>query len=175
MKGIYTGETNYEILVVEDDDEVREVLLEDLQGLGYHITPAADGEDAWDIVRSGKPFDAILSDINMPRLDGMAFLKRLKENGYEIPLVFLSAYGEKERVLMALRNGAFDFLEKPYDFNLMVKSMERAVAIGRLTKQLASEMEVVTGENNADQRRLAESRKKIILLKEELRLARGKD
>jgi cellulose synthase/poly-beta-1,6-N-acetylglucosamine synthase-like glycosyltransferase/CheY-like chemotaxis protein len=102
------------ILVVEDDEVMREVLSVHLRAADYEVTLAADGEAARDSIRESAP-DLIVSDVNMPRIDGLTFLKGLRENESteRIPLILLTSRGETGQIVEGFDLGADDYLVKP--------------------------------------------------------------
>ena len=102
------------ILIVEDNQILREGLRDILSYEGFTILTAAHGQDALDQMRTITP-DLILSDISMPEMDGITFFKSVRDNSVwvTIPFVFLTARGEKEDVLTGKNLGAEDYLVKP--------------------------------------------------------------
>jgi DNA-binding NtrC family response regulator len=100
------------ILVVDDERNIRRSLQTTLSLEGYTVETVSDGEQAVAVVERGG-IDMLFLDWQMPNLDGLATLKRLREAGHTLPVVFLSAYGTIERAVEAVRLGAFDFIEKP--------------------------------------------------------------
>ncbi|GIL17022.1 MAG: hypothetical protein BroJett040_07730 [Oligoflexia bacterium] len=112
------------LLLIEDDHDLREALQDRLRVLNISVVSVKDGEEALAALAQSK-FNVILSDIGMPNISGLDFLKRIRADGNETPVLFMSAYDDRDRVLDALRNGAFDFLPKP------VKSVELLAAVQR--------------------------------------------
>ncbi len=100
------------ILVVEDEPEMRQVLADMLVRPGWEVTPAADGVEALELLAARRP-DVVLTDLNMPRMDGMELLQRINEEYPGLPVVVLTAYGSVPGAVEAMRCGAFDFLSKP--------------------------------------------------------------
>ncbi|MGB5811850.1 MAG: sigma-54 dependent transcriptional regulator [Polyangiales bacterium] len=100
------------VLVVDDEEGVRSYLVEALERDGHDVEAAADGEIAWSLVgRHG--FDVILTDLQMPGLDGMALLSRIRQSQPETEVVVLTAHGSVSTAVEAMRKGAYDFIEKP--------------------------------------------------------------
>lgn len=122
------------LLIVEDESELREVIAESLAGLADDILQAADGQEGLDLVKKHE-ITAILSDINMPRKNGLELLRDIRFMGYDIPFVILSAYGDKEKVVEALRLGAFDFLNKPFNESVLTRVMEKALKHGEKLRE----------------------------------------
>jgi DNA-binding response OmpR family regulator len=100
------------ILIVDDEPNVRLVFRTTLESAGYTLDEAADGEAALARVRDGRP-DLVLLDLLMPRLDGMATLQRLRDAGFDTPVVIITAHGSIPDAVAAMKLGAIDFLSKP--------------------------------------------------------------
>jgi two-component system, OmpR family, response regulator len=103
----------YEILVVEDDTDSRELLRESITIGGYSVTTAEDGLDALNKITKNQ-YDLIVSDINMPKLDGYQLIQKLRESNNETPILVLSARSETVDKNLGLRLGADDYMTKPF-------------------------------------------------------------
>ena len=125
-----SGETaapTAKILVVDDEPNVREMLSEVLTRAGYKVITAGDGREALPLTLSEKP-DLILSDIRMPKLDGLTLCKALRVNPEtkSIPIIMLTTYNTSEHMEAAMAAGADDFLPKPLnveEIQIRVRSM----------------------------------------------------
>jgi two-component system, chemotaxis family, chemotaxis protein CheY len=104
----------HNVLVVDDDADIRALLVGVLTDEGYHAESAPNGKDALAILDRWRA-DAIILDLMMPVMDGWTFVERLREAGREIPIVILSAAGELGR--HAARIGAADAIAKPFDID----------------------------------------------------------
>jgi DNA-binding response OmpR family regulator len=102
------------ILIVDDEKNIRLTLSQALETLGAEIDTAANGEEALAKLR-GREFGLILLDIRMPRMDGMEVLRRVREIRPDIRIIMITAYGTIESAVEALKLGAVDFLQKPFD------------------------------------------------------------
>ncbi|MFN9645473.1 MAG: response regulator transcription factor [Cyanobacteriota bacterium] len=103
------------ILVAEDDPLIQHSLREMVEAWGHACDVAADGEQAWDMVRQC-PYSLILLDLNLPRLDGLAFCQRLRAGGGEQPMVLmLTARDTNRDKVLGLDLGADDYMVKPFD------------------------------------------------------------
>lgn len=123
------------ILVVEDENDVRTALIDVVQSFGYEVVPAVDGEKALYRLRTGETFHVILSDIRMPKMDGLKLFEGVRSLGLETPFIFLTACDDKERMAQAMRLGAFDYIDKPFKANDLESVLELAMEIGfRLQK-----------------------------------------
>ena len=100
------------ILIVEDEQVLRESLAELLSDEGYEVLQADNGKTAYEIVVD-RPVDLVLSDVRMPEMDGMSLLERLKQAAPETPVIMITAYGDVDTAVRTMKLGASDFLEKP--------------------------------------------------------------
>src|SRR4051812_43168740 len=99
------------LLIVDDEELILEILLEALTPLHVECHTATNGREALAFLAKTRPH-AVLSDIHMPEMDGFELLANATALGVEVPFVFLTGYGDKEKAITALRLGALDFLEK---------------------------------------------------------------
>ncbi|MBD5418236.1 MAG: sigma-54-dependent Fis family transcriptional regulator [Desulfovibrio sp.] len=114
------------ILVVDDDDAHRSMLKTMLRSWGFTVEEATDGDEAVDLVRE-RAFDAVLSDVRMARMDGIHALKAMLEYNPALPVVLMTAFSSVETAVDALRIGAYDYLVKPLDFDLLRETLEQAI------------------------------------------------
>jgi len=102
------------ILIVDDEKNIRLTLSQTLETLGAEIDTAANGEEALTKLK-GREFGLILLDIRMPGMDGMEVLRRVREMRPDIRIIMITAYGTVESAVEAMKLGAVDFLQKPFD------------------------------------------------------------
>jgi len=114
------------VLVVDDDPAHRTMLRTLLTGWGYTIFEADDGSTAIEKVHE-QPFDLILMDIRMIKVSGLEALSEIKAFNPAIPVIIMTAYSSVETAVEALKNGAYDYLTKPLDFDELRLAMERAM------------------------------------------------
>jgi response regulator RpfG family c-di-GMP phosphodiesterase len=120
------------ILVVDDDLLVRKVLKKYISSLGYYVDTAEDGRSALDMLRSFS-YDLVLTDLEMPVLDGIELLKQMSVEFPIIPKIVLTGHGTNDEILAALKSGAYDFLYKPIDdFDILEYSLKRGVESKKL-------------------------------------------
>ncbi|QJT10111.1 sigma-54-dependent transcriptional regulator [Oceanidesulfovibrio marinus] len=119
------------ILIVDDDPGHRSMLETLLAGWGYAITSAGDGAEAVENIAAG-PFDAVLMDVRMAGMDGLTALKKIMELNSAIPVIIMTAYGSVDTAVQALKTGAFDYLLKPLDFELLRHTLDQALEHTRL-------------------------------------------
>lgn len=103
------------IVVADDEDVIREVLERRLKAAGYRVETAEDGEVAVDILQRADFVNVLVTDLRMPRLDGLALLRRAKELSPDTEVIVMTAYGSTESASEAVRLGAFDYLQKPFE------------------------------------------------------------
>jgi two-component system nitrogen regulation response regulator NtrX len=121
------------ILIVDDDESVRKVLVRILSSEGYTVEESGDAFQALDTLDL-RPPDAVLLDIKMPGMDGMALLDNLRQRGLETPVVILTGHGNEFTARQCLEAGAAAFLNKPPDRSELLLAMKGAVAQGRVAR-----------------------------------------
>lgn len=118
--------TKGQILIVDDDQSTRLGLRRILSRAGYAVQEAASGSAALALLHQQR-FDLVLTDWQMPEMDGLTFLEQLKAQGQALPVVMLTGHGTMETVVQALRRGVSDFLTKPYQPEELLVVVEREV------------------------------------------------
>jgi adenylate cyclase len=136
------------ILLVDDEPDLEVLVTQkfrrEIRDGSLSFEFAHDGVEALAAIASGDPFDLVLSDINMPRMDGLSLIKELQETNADLATVIVSAYGDIANVRTAMNRGAFDFLMKPIDFadleTTIAKTLKHVMAIREARRrQLAAE------------------------------------
>lgn len=112
------------ILLVEDDESIRFMLQTKLYKDGYNVSVAANGLHALQVVRSGQQFDLIICDLKMPGKDGLEFFTTIRELNIQVPMVILTGYPEKNKIVQAIRNGVRDVLLKPIKHQDLVEKIK---------------------------------------------------
>lgn len=128
------------VLVIDDEPGVRELISEALSISEITAVQAADGLEALSFLRRER-FDLLILDINMPKLDGLALLEKLRTEGMSVPVLMLSARADKADINQGLRIGADDYLTKPFSIEELVL---RVKAIMRRSKGEVAEVKVLT-------------------------------
>ena len=128
------------VLVIDDEPGVRELISEALSISEITAVQAADGLEALSFLRRER-FDLLILDINMPKLDGLALLEKLRTEGTSVPVLMLSARADKADINQGLRIGADDYLTKPFSIEELVL---RVKAIMRRSKGEVAEVKVLT-------------------------------
>jgi len=135
------------LLVVDDEEPFRRLLKNELTRKGYAVSVAADGSEALRLMRDN-PFDAVLLDVVMPGVDGLSLMKKLKEDPTAPPIIVLTGKATVETAVEAMKNGAYDYLTKPYKLDELVIVVDRACEYGRLSvKSKLLEHELVRKES----------------------------
>ena len=122
------------VLVVDDEESMRHVLSVILREAGYQVSVAADGEEALRLIRE-QPFEVVVSDVRMPKLDGLALLTQTRTLAPETTFIVMSAYGSKDLSLQAMKQGAYGYIEKPFKPDEVVLVLEKAVERQRLARE----------------------------------------
>ena len=115
------------ILVVDDEDALRTVLSGELANEGYEVKAAADGDEAIGEVEK-TPFDLVLLDIKMPRVNGFEVLKFIKEKHAKTKVVMLTGFADLKNAIESKKLGADDFVSKPYDLVDLLTTIERVLS-----------------------------------------------
>lgn len=121
------------VLVVDDEREICQMVMLCLQKIGYDVSTADSADTAYGMLEL-KTYDAIVSDVMMPGQDGITFLGRVHRTWPEIPVVIMTGYAQLQMAVNAIKNGAFDFIHKPFDFEHLRKIVGRAIDYTNLKK-----------------------------------------
>jgi DNA-binding response OmpR family regulator len=123
------------ILVVDDGADMRDFVINYiLRPNGYRYMEARDGLEALDLILADPP-DLILLDLQMPRLDGVGLLNRMREQGISIPVVLMTFYGSEEIAIEVFRLGVRDYVIKPFTEDELLAALKRALTEARLRRQ----------------------------------------
>jgi putative nucleotidyltransferase with HDIG domain len=114
------------ILIVDDEEAIREVVSSLLEAQGYHCSTAGNGLEALAWLKD-KSCDLVLTDMIMPKMDGMQLLSRLREHDSELPVVMVTAMHDVSTALDAIRHGAYDYILKPFERDQLFLSVGRAI------------------------------------------------
>jgi DNA-binding NtrC family response regulator len=117
----------FTILVVDDEDALRNVLSSELQSEGYSVVSAGDGDEAINILQQ-KTFDLVLLDIKMPRVDGFEVLRFIKERFDKTKVIMLTGFADLKNAIESKKLGAEDFVSKPYDLVDLLTTIERVLS-----------------------------------------------
>src|SRR4030088_2190267 len=123
------------ILVVDDEEAIREIVASMLSSAGYACKQAGAGMEALAVLNSGEEFELMLSDLMMADMDGIGLLERTKEKYPDMPVVMVTAVHDISVALAAIRNGACDFLLKPFEREQLLATVRRALENRRLKRE----------------------------------------
>jgi DNA-binding NtrC family response regulator len=125
------------VLVIDDEEVMREILEALLTREGYRVKVASSGEEGLEYARSA-PFDAAIVDVMMPGIDGMATLEELKRIDEDMPVVMVTAFASVETAISAMKRGAFDYITKPFKNDEVVIVVRNAVERRQLVAENAA-------------------------------------
>ena len=135
------------ILVVDDEERMRHLLSIMLTRKGHRVEQAGDGVEALEMIES-TPFDMVITDIKMPRLDGTGLLKKVMAMDMPCPVVFITAFATVESAVEAMRLGATDYITKPFEDSRILLTVERTLNVSRImaeNRDLRRELEDAVG------------------------------
>ena len=115
------------ILLVEDDKDLREALYDTLTLVGFNVVTAHEGGAALDIL-NGHDFNLIVSDVAMKGIDGYALLKKVKIKYPQLPMLLMTAYADINQAVLAIREGAADYLVKPFEPQVLIQKINNYMA-----------------------------------------------
>jgi two-component system response regulator FlrC len=113
------------ILVVEDDDALREAICDALAFADFQTLPTANGKEALAVLHGQHKIDLVLTDVEMPELGGLALLTEIKAQWSEMPVVLMTAFAQVSQAVDAIQNGAADYLVKPFEGDVLIGLMDR--------------------------------------------------
>lgn len=149
------SDSQVRILVVDDEVDLEQLMLQkmrrEVRSGRYTFEFAHNGAEALDLMRGNGKYDIVLSDINMPVMDGLTLLSQIPEVDPDIRAVMVSAYGDMENIRTAMNRGAFDFVTKPIDFTDLKVTIERTIENLTLWRQaLSTRDKLVALQNELD-------------------------
>ncbi|MDA0239480.1 MAG: response regulator transcription factor [Proteobacteria bacterium] len=149
------------ILVIEDDQEAARYMVKGLKESGHVADHAADGEDGLALAEGGG-YDVLVVDRMLPKLDGLSLVGRLRADGDDVPVLFLSALGDVDDRVKGLKAGGDDYLVKPYAFVELLARID-ALVRRRSPEEVATNLKVADLELDVLARRVTRSGTEIIL------------
>jgi DNA-binding NtrC family response regulator len=120
------------ILVVDDEETIREIITSILAAANYECREAASGVEALALLESGEEFDLMLADLMMKNMDGIALLERTKDQYPDMPVVIVTGVRDISVALATIRNGAYDYLMKPFEHEQLLAVVRHALEYRRL-------------------------------------------
>ena len=120
------------ILLIEDDPGLATSLRRVLEEEGYQVIPVSRGDEGVKIA-AAEPCDPVLTDLKLPDSSGLDLVKRLRAAKAQMPIILMTAHGTTEIAIEATRQGAYDYLLKPFEMPALLETVEKALASSRLT------------------------------------------
>ena len=124
------------VLVADDEPKMRRVLEIMLRKMGHEVTCVENGMQALASAQSG-PYDLIISDVRMPGVSGIQMLRALREQGNEVPVIIMTAYGSIESAVDAMKLGASEYIVRPFDVDALEITVTRLMALGQVRRENA--------------------------------------
>ncbi len=125
------------VMVVDDEENIRDVLSNYLTSLGYDVATAIDGEDALKKFKRNS-YDLIISDLLMPTIDGLELLKKVRDQDREVIFLMITGYPSIETAVEAIKKGAYDYITKPFHMEDVKLRIERAFEKKNLRERLST-------------------------------------
>jgi DNA-binding NtrC family response regulator len=122
------------ILVIDDEESIRDLLKDYLETRGYEVTTTGDGESGLTMLKEEK-FDLYLLDLMMPGISGLDVLKAAREEKISIPSIVITAFASVQTAVEAMQSGAFDYITKPFDLKNVDIAIKRALDVSRLQEE----------------------------------------
>jgi len=141
--------SDYRILVVDDEPMIREILRETLEQEGHRVAEAENGKVAFDRIHS-EQFDLILTDVKMPVMDGFTLMKNLGDLTDEIPVIVITSFSDIDVAVDSIRLGAYDYIVKPIDRTKLITTVGNAVEHYRMSMRLRQLEREVEGDGYTD-------------------------
>ena len=125
------------ILVVDDEEQMRDLLVKVLERKGYQVSVCGNGVDALAFLER-EPADLVVTDVRMPGLSGMEALRAIKELNPDIVVIIMTAFGSIDQAVQAVKEGAYDYINKPFKIDEMLLTIEKALDERRLRHEVSS-------------------------------------
>jgi two-component system, NtrC family, response regulator HydG len=122
------------ILVVDDKEMMRDSVATTLSRKGHTVVTASGGRDALERI-ARRSFDAVITDLQMPGMDGLELIDEIRQRDEQLPVIFMTAYGTIETAVEAMKLGAYDYITKPFSGDVLLVTVERAIKHANLVKE----------------------------------------
>ncbi|MBI3600604.1 MAG: sigma-54-dependent Fis family transcriptional regulator, partial [Nitrospinae bacterium] len=136
---------NTEILIIDDEDEMRAALTETLIRSGYSVHTASNGVEGIELFNK-EPFGMVITDVKMPKVSGLQVLKEIKKVSPQTPVIVITAYGTIDNAVEAMREGAFDYILKPFSAEILDNVVGRAMNQSAVSSQLITDCRLPTAD-----------------------------
>lgn len=148
------------ILVVDDEAPMRRNVYDLLLTKGYSLSEADNGEEAIRQIKA-ESIDLVLLDINLPGIDGLSALIEIKNLNPDLPVIIFTAYGTSERAIEAMKSGAYDYIEKPFELDEFLLIIERALEFSKLVGEVKELRNIVSSKEEMDDNQIIGSSKQM--------------
>ena len=128
-------EKELRVLVVDDEPEMGAVVEQALARRGYRAAQQRSADGAWELLER-EDFDVVVTDLNMPGMNGVELTDRIVKNRHDLPVIVITAFGSLETAIATLRAGAYDFITKPFEIDQLVVAVERAIQNRQLKEEV---------------------------------------
>lgn len=125
---------NKRVLAVDDEPNMRRLIEITLRQAGYRPVIASNGKEALNILKTDGA-DIVISDLHMPEMDGISLLKNMRESGIQIPVIIVTAHGEIQSAVEAMKLGAADYILRPFDLETIEIAIDKALSVARLQQE----------------------------------------
>jgi len=161
------------ILIVDDENKIRHILQIMLEEQGYTTEQAANGQEALDLIKTYH-YSMVITDLKMPVMDGMELLREIKKLDPDYPVIVLTAYGSIESAVEAIKEGALDFIAKPFDEEKILITVQRSLKFSELIDEKRIHQEELSDFYDFNSI-IAESQQMLQILKQAAMVARSPD
>jgi DNA-binding NtrC family response regulator len=144
---------NPSIIVADDEPDILETISDIVEAFHPHVLKANDGQEALDLFKANR-ISCIVSDINMPRMNGLNFLKEIRNLGHETPVIFVTAHTEKKMVIEAFRLGATDYIEKPFDIDQLLSLVKETHELGLSILDMEDELKEIVAQSKLSESKI---------------------
>lgn len=144
MPGIHARAQVLDILLVDDEPDLRELLEEQLRAAGHRVETAADGLEGMDQLQR-RVFDVVICDVRLPKIDGLTLLRRIRKEAPSTDVILMTAYADVSQAVSALKEGAFDYLTKPFDVDELLLQTRRIDETRVLRRELEKARNELSG------------------------------
>ncbi len=141
-----THDTDWQIVLIDDEEDIRDVMTVTLEDAGYHVMTAENGQEGLQLCKDTSP-QIVITDIRMPKMDGIQVLKELKRHNPDIEVIVVTAFGDIEIAVQALQLDASDFITKPINDEALHTALKRAQQRYAARKELKSHAALLEKEN----------------------------
>ncbi|MBP2671223.1 MAG: atoC, partial [candidate division NC10 bacterium] len=125
------------ILVVDDEEQMRDLLAKVLERKGYEVSVCGDGAEALALLER-EPADLVITDVRMPGLNGMEALRAVKELNPEIVVLIMTAFGSIDQAVQAVKEGAYDYINKPFKIDEILLTIQKALEERHLRHEVST-------------------------------------